>query len=125
MAKMALVDGEVSSEERAMLAPLLGDGESLEGLLEEARDLKLSDLVAKLDRYADRFFVALRAASMAAVDEHLDAREEALYAELVEALGILPADRAIIEESVAALDALEPPPMHPRVAQLFQASSFV
>jgi hypothetical protein len=61
---------------------------------------------------------------MAAVDEHLDAREEALYAELVEALEILPADRAVIEESVAALTMIDPPPLHPRIAELFQVCSF-
>lgn len=124
MAKMALVDGTVSDDERAMLTPLLTRGETVEALIEEASGLKLADLVSRLDRYADRFFVALRAATMAKVDAHLDAREEALYAELVEALEILPADRDLIEQSVSALDAIDPPPMHPRIAQLFQSSSF-
>jgi uncharacterized membrane protein YebE (DUF533 family) len=125
MTKMALVDGSISEEERAMLAPLLGAGETVDALVGEASQTPVSELVTKLDRYADRFFVALRAASMAAVDARLDAREEALYAELVGALGITPADRAIIEQAVAALDAVDPPPPHPRIAQLFQASSFV
>lgn len=124
MAKMALVDGNVSDDERLMLQPLLGPGESIDNLLAEAKSAKLTDLVAKLDRYADRFFVALRAASMAAVDAHLDAREEALYAELVELCGITADDRALIERSVAALDAPNPPPLEPRLEQLFQQSSF-
>src|SRR5688500_1623872 len=102
MVKMALVDGSVSTEEREMLAPLLGPDETIDALIAEARERKLSEVVASIERYADRFFVALRAASMAAVDEHWDAREEALYAELVELLGIEPADRELIERSVAA-----------------------
>jgi uncharacterized tellurite resistance protein B-like protein len=124
MAKMALVDGTVSGEERGMLEPLLGPGESVDALIVEAKGKKLSDLVDQLDRYADRFFLALRAAAMARVDHQLDAREEALYAELVELLGIRPDDRALIERSVAALDSHEAPPLDPRIEQLYRQSSF-
>jgi tellurite resistance protein len=124
MAKMALVDGHVSDEERAMLAPHLDSAESVDALVEEAKRTSLAEILGGIDRYADRFFVALRAASMAAIDEHLDAREEALYAELVATLEITPEDRALIDESVAGLDAIEPPPMHPRIEQLFLSSSF-
>lgn len=124
MAKMALVDGHVSEDERAMLAPLLKPGDSVEALIEEAAQADLASIVAKVDKYADRFFVALRAASMALVDEQLDAREEALYKELAEALAITAEDQSLIDESVANLNALEPPPMHPRIELLFQSSSF-
>ncbi len=125
MAKMALVDGTVSDLERNMLAPLLTTTESVDALLEEAKTVELSALVAELDRYADRFFVALRSASMAHVDAHLDAREAALYDELITKLDILPDDKLLIAESVAGLSLVEPPPLHPRIAQLFQQSSFV
>lgn len=107
-----------------MLAPHLGPGETVDALVAEASTVALSQILARVDRYADRFFIALRAASMAAIDDHLDAREEALYAELVATLEITPEDRALIEEAVAGLEALEPPPMHPRVEQLFLSSSF-
>jgi hypothetical protein len=125
MAKMALVDGNVSDLERNMLAPLLTTSESVDALLEEAKTVELSALVAELDRYADRFFVALRSASMAHVDAHLDAREAALYDELIAKLDISPDDKLLIDESVAGLSLVEPPPLHPRIAQLFQQSSFV
>jgi tellurite resistance protein len=125
MAKMALVDGEVSDAERRLLEPLLTAGESLDVLLEAAKQRSLPELVQSIDRYADRFFIALRAASMAAIDERLDAREEALFAELVALLEIEPADRALIERSVAALSAVDPPPLDPRIEQLYQQSSFV
>jgi hypothetical protein len=125
MAKMALVDGNVSDLERAMLAPLLTNTESVDELLEEAKTVELSALVAQLDRYADRFFVALRSASMAHVDAHLDAREAALYDELIASLDLSPEDKLLIDESVAGLSQVEPPPIHPRIAQLFQQSSFV
>jgi hypothetical protein len=125
MAKMALVDGNVSDVERKMLAPLLTTSESVDELLEEAKTVALPALVAQLDRYADRFFVALRSASMAHVDAHLDTREATMYDELVAKLEILPEDKLLIDESVAGLSLVEPPPLHPRIAQLFQQSSFV
>lgn len=125
MAKMALVDGHVSDVERGMLAPLLSTSESVDDLCEEAKTVDLAELVGRLDRYADRFFVALRSASMAHVDAHLDAREAALYEDLVAKLDITPEDKLLIDESVAGLSLLEPPPLHPRIAQLFQQSSFV
>jgi hypothetical protein len=108
-----------------MLAPLLTPDESIDALLAEARDVELLSIVAQLDRYADRFFVALRSASMAHVDAHLDAREAALYDELVGALDITDDDMLLIDEAVRGLNELEPPPIHPRIAQLFQQSSFV
>src|SRR5688572_10290619 len=120
MVKMALVDGTVSIEERRMLEPLLEPGESLPQLMDEARSTKLHELAAAIERYADRFFVALRAASMANVDAHLDAREETLYDELVELLGIEKRDRELIERSVAALDSPNTAPPEPRLEELYQ-----
>jgi len=124
LSKMALVDGRVSDDERHMLATLLGPGESVEELLSEAETRPLHEIVARLDRYADRFFVALRSATIARIDADLDAREEALYSKLVELLAISDSDRALIERSVEALDDIEPAPPDPRIAELYKVSSF-
>lgn len=124
MAKMALSDGTVSVEERMFLEPLLGEGESLESLLEEAKQRRLVELIEPIDSYADRFFIALRAASMAAIDAQLDSREEALYDRLITVLEITGDDQALIQESVDGLNAEEPPPVDPRIEELFQQSSF-
>ncbi len=108
-----------------MLSALLGPGETVDELVSEAGTRSLADIVSRLDRYADRFFVALRAATIARIDAQLDAREEALYAQLVELLSISASDRALIERSVEALDDIEPAPPDPRIAELFKVSSFV
>ncbi|MEM9188354.1 MAG: hypothetical protein AAGF12_04225 [Myxococcota bacterium] len=124
MAKMALSDGVVAEEERSFLEPLLQGDETVDKLLAEAKDKKLEELVGTIENYADRFFIALRAASMASIDADLDAREEALYEKLVAVLEIPQDDQAVIKRSVAALDAIEAPPPEPRVEQLYRESSF-
>ena len=124
MAKMALADGEVADAEREFLSPLLDESDSLEALLKEAEGKKLVDLVSPIDAYADRFFIALRARSMAAIDAEFDAREEALYERLVRALEITADDRQLIERQVDALDSIEPIPPDPRLEELFKQSSF-
>lgn len=124
MAKMALADGKLAEEERDMLAPLLDGGDTLDALLEIAAKKKLDELVEPIDGYADRFFIALRARSMAAVDEQFDASEEAFYDRLVEKLGISADDRKIIEQHVASFDSLDPTPPDARVEELYKQSSF-
>jgi tellurite resistance protein len=124
LAKMALSDGTVTEEERLFLQQLLPGGGSVDELLEEARRTPLAELVDEIDSYADRFFVALRAASVAAIDAEVDVREEALYDELVEELQIEFEDRALIARSVEALRATPPGPVEPRVEELFRRSSF-
>lgn len=124
LSKMAMADGRVTDEERQLLVSMLGPDESVDALLSEAQSQALSDIVARLDRYADRFFVALRAATIARIDARLDAREAALYSQLVELLAINESDRALIERSVEALDDVEPAPPDPRIIELYQVSSF-
>ncbi len=124
MAKMALADGSVAAEEREMLEPLLGEGDTLDSVLEAAGAKKLDELVAPVDAYADRFFIALRARSMAAVDEDFDASEEALYERLIGKLEISAADREVIERHVAQMDSLDPTPPDARLEELYKQSSF-
>ncbi len=125
MAKMALSDGVIADEEREFLAPMLGADETVDKVLEAAKAKSVQELVQDVDNYADRFFVALRAASMAHIDAHLDAREEALLQELLKVLEITEADQGLIQGHVAALDAVVPAPPDPRVQALYQQSSFV
>lgn len=125
MAKMALSDGQVVQEERDFLEPMLEPGETLEALLSEASKSTLEQLVAPVERYADRFFIALRAYAMSTIDDDLDAREEAAFERLVSALGIKPDDRTLIERSVGASDSDEPEALDPRLEELYQASTFV
>ena len=124
MAKMALADGTIADEERAFLQPFLGEGDTVDGLLDEAKDKDVPALASGLNVYADKFFVALRAASMAHIDDELHAAEEKLYQELCAAFGITDDDKAIIDQSVQDLAAVEPQPLHPRLEQLYQESSF-
>ncbi|MGE0489871.1 MAG: hypothetical protein AB7S38_11755 [Vulcanimicrobiota bacterium] len=124
MAKMAMADGILAREEREFLAPMLGGMEGLEEALKIARKTPLKDLVAPITNYADRFFIALRAASMAHIDTDFDAREEALYAELLELLGLEKPDMALIDQSVKELFDIEPKEPDPRIIELFSQSSF-
>lgn len=125
MARMALADGTVSEQEKTFLAPLLGPDDDLETLLAEARQKTMAELIAPVESYADRFFIALRAASMAQVDMELDAREEALYERLVTLLGIEESDREVIERSVQLFLAEAPEEPEARVEELYAQSSFV
>ena len=77
MAKMALADGVITDEEKGFLQPVLPPGENMDEVLTEAKGLTLKELISRVDNYADRFFIAMRAASMAYVDLEFDAREEA------------------------------------------------
>lgn len=123
MTHMALADGKVTSQEAEFLTSMLGPGEDLASLETEARSRSLADLLEPLTVYADRFFVALRAASMAHIDLEFDAREEELYERLVKLLEIEKADCELIQRSVAALDADVPSDPEPRIFELFAQSS--
>ena len=124
MAHMALADGGISPEESDFLTPFLEPGVSLEELLKEAQAHSLQELLEPIESYADRFFIALRAASMAHVDSQLDAQEEDLYERLVKLLEISPADQEVIARAVAAFLAEEAEEPEARVAELFAQSSF-
>lgn len=124
MAKMALADGKISEEERGFLESMLEEGEDLQELLDQARQKTLSELVSPIELYADRFFIALRAACIAHIDVDFDAREESTFQDLVQTLGLTPSDRELILDGVHSLDDPHAVP-NPRIEQLFEQSSFV
>ena len=124
MAKMALADGHVASQEKDLLRPLLDDPDSLDELFREAETAPLDGLLTQVDRYADRFFIALRAASMAQIDGHLAASEQAFYDSLLEQLKLRAEDVKLIETSLEQMDSLEPVEPDPRIGELFEQSSF-
>lgn len=124
MAKMALSDEQVTDEERAFLQTMMSDDETIDGLIETVKSKSVADLVAGIDNYADRFFIALRAASMAHIDAHLDAREEVLLDKLLTELDITKNDQSLIQQCVDDLDAVEPVPPDPRIEALYMQSSF-
>lgn len=123
MAKMALADGKISEEERGFLESMLEEGESLPKLLDAAGRQTLAQLVAPIELYADRFFIALRAACIAHIDVDFDAQEEAAFQELIVTLGLSSDDSELILEGVHSLDDLHATP-NPRIEQLFEQSSF-
>ncbi len=122
MAKMALSDGEIAPEERAMLRDMVDADASVDQLLEKAKTQTLDEMIGQIDKYADRFFIALRAYAMAMADQVFDAREEALYKTLVDKLEITEDDRALIERSEKAASDNQNP--EPRVMELYEQSSF-
>lgn len=124
MAKMALSDGQVTEEERGFLKPVLPEGESVDEVLEEAKSHTLKDLIGRVDNYADRFFIAMRAAAMARVDLDLDAREEAALNRLMSAVNLNADDTALLEQTISDMDSAQPSPPSPRLAELFEQSSF-
>ncbi len=123
MAKMALVDGTFSNIEKTYLAAMAGTT-SLDDLLAEARDVPLEDLCRQVDRYEDRFFIALRAYSMAYIDQHFEVEERQAFARLVEMLGIAEEDRRLIEATHAAAESEQPEEPPARLRELYEASSF-
>lgn len=132
LAKMANVDGSVADEELQLLDELIAAEAAADGspfpdaraLLEAAEALRIEALASQVEAYADRFFIALRAYSMAHIDDNLDAREEALFDSLVGHLGIDAADLELIERCEQASQSETPPPPEPRLLELFSASSF-
>lgn len=123
MAKMALADGKISEEERGFLESMLEEGEDLEELLALARQQTLAELVAPIEIYADRFFIALRAACIAHIDVDFDAQEESTFRDLTATLGLSESDSALILDGVHSLDDPHAVP-NPRIEQLFEESSF-
>lgn len=123
LAKMALADGTVSEEEEFFLQQQSGQGE-IADLLQKARETELVDLVQGIELYADKFFVAFRAASLALIDDNYDITEQQLFQRLSKLLQLEAADQALIQETVDKLRLdpdLDPPQ---RVQELFSQSSF-
>jgi hypothetical protein len=124
MAKMALADGVVTEEEKGFLQPVIPPGEDLDEVLVEAKSVSLSDLISQVENYADRFFIAMRAASMAHVDLDLDAREEAALERLMSAVDLTEDDLQLLRETVDDMNNPTASPPGPRLAELFEQSSF-
>ncbi len=127
IAKMALSDGKISPEERELLeeltATLAGENE-IDTLIADVATQSLEELTASVEKYEDRFFIALRAYSMAHVDNHFDAEEEKLYERLIDSFEITTQDRQLIRRCEALSRAPNPQPPEGRVAELFERSSF-
>ncbi|MDJ0841885.1 MAG: TerB family tellurite resistance protein, partial [Acidobacteriota bacterium] len=106
LARMAACDGKVDDAERELLADLTGhapDDPALQAVFDEAQTADLAQLFAGLVRYADRFFVVLRAYMMAHVDARYDVAEESFYHQMLNTFEISEQDRELIRESQASL----------------------
>jgi uncharacterized membrane protein YebE (DUF533 family) len=127
LAKLALADGKIDCSEEGFLADMITDSETytdIQKLLEEASNKSLAEMVNRLEKYEDKFFVAMRAYLMAHVDLHLDLREEAMLNELVTLLEISDADQQLIKETEKNLKKDDPAQPSERIQLLYQASSF-
>ena len=127
MAKMAAVDGAIADEERESLAEMsqaCGVDRAVDATLAAAAEASVEDLCARLDRYEDRFFVALRAYMLARSDTDFSSDERALYRDLVDRLGISELDQALIRRVESAARAITPRPVPRRVEELYARSSF-
>ena len=124
MAKMALCDGNVDAAERSMLADLIGDDAKVDAVLTTARNTTLEDLVAELDSYADRFFVALRAYFVAHADDKFDVKEQKLFTRIVEQMKLKDEDLALIRKTEEAMRSDEGMAPDARFEELYQRSSF-
>ncbi len=125
LARMAYCDGIIDPAERELLADLTGFppyGDYMDTLLAEAQDFPLEVLVERLDNYADRFFIALRAYMMAQVDADFDVAEERFFKRLVNWLAITHEDRELIAETHRRIH--RDPEPDPRIRKLYEQSSF-
>lgn len=124
MAKMALCDGNVDAAERSMIADLVGEDAEVDAVLEIAKATPLEELVATVESYADRFFVALRAYFVAHADDDFDVKEQALFARIVENMKLTDEDLELIRRTEAAMHSDEAPAPDPRFEELYKQSSF-
>lgn len=95
-----------------------------EEIVDQARTRDLEDLCQGVDLYEDRFFIALRAYTMAYADLELDQAEEALFDRLIQLFQIQPKDLRLIRETELMMRSFRPKPLDPRVENLYQKSSF-
>lgn len=125
MAWMVQADGNVAAAERALLDTLAGSRSVAERALRAVQGVSLDVLIPEVERYADRFFIAMRARTCALADGRLDPGEIQAFHDLVAAFQLLPQDVAKITEVAAAAARGEDSPPDDRVRALFAASSFV
>ncbi len=127
MAKMALADNVIDQSERDMLEQFCSascSGLGIDAALDQARTSKVDELAAHVTRYADRFFVALRAYMMATVDSEVHEAELKLYRHLLESFSIPRDDQELIRRTALDMHSTEPAEPDPRIHDLFQKSSF-
>jgi tellurite resistance protein len=124
MAKMALSDGQITEEERGFLEPVLPQGTSVDDVLTQAKGHTLKELIGQVENYADRFFIAMRAAAMAHIDMDFDSREEAALNRLLSAVDLNPGDTELLEKTLEDMEQAQPSAPSPRLAELFEQSSF-
>lgn len=118
MARLALVDGNVSDEEFDLLSEWVPK-EDLPELFRSVADKPITDLVRGIESYQDRFFIALRAYIIAHEDLDFDESEKAFYQELIDIMQISDDDQLLIKNT--ALGRGEP---DPRLETLYMDSSF-
>lgn len=124
--KMALQDGVVAAEELETLGDMGGgltDGEVAE-LIREARERPLNSLLEGIERYADRFVIALRAFHMAHSDNSFDLEEELGFELLVERFGISSEDCELIKAVYSGMTGDSPVVDSARLLELHRDSSF-
>jgi hypothetical protein len=123
MAKMALVDGKLAEEETGVLEAMLEGEASIDAMLTQAAQNSFAQLIAPIAHYPDRFFIALRAACLARVDDELAGSEAEVFEQLIRDLGIESADRALILEGARSTQdpGLQP---NPPIEQVVGESSF-
>ena len=126
IAKMALQDGVVAVEERHTLEDMSGglSADELDAIIDEARDLSLDELLSGIDKYEDRFVIALRAYHMAHSDRSFDIEEELNFDLLVARFGITAEDKQLIERVQGAMSGQAPVTPEPRLMTLHRGSSF-
>lgn len=124
MTKMALADGEISADERDYILPFLNHESELDGLVQTVQTESLEQMLSQVDSYADRFFIALRAASMAHIDQHFDEFEAQLYQKLLGLLNLEQGDLGLIEDYTQTLYDYSEFEPSPRFQELYTQSSF-
>ena len=126
IAKMALQDGVVAAEERRALEDMSGgmSGAEIDAMIDEARRRSLDDLLGAVEKYEDRFVIALRVYHMAHSDRRYDIAEEMNFDLLATRFGITEADKALIARVQGAMDGDAPAVPEPRLMTLHRGSSF-
>jgi len=130
LAKMAQSDGIVDGRERVFLGEFLSlvatpaPFSDVDALLEKAREHSLAELVDAVEGYEDRFFIALRAYSMAHIDADFDVKEVSLFKNLLSKLKISKGDRRLIRRIERQLNSEHLDEPDPRLAKLYENSSF-
>jgi len=87
--KIALADGVLKEGELDLIEELSG-GQAVDDLLKETRETDLDELLAQVNKPADRFFIRLRAQLMAESDGLVDEKEQEVLDKLVSKLSISP-----------------------------------